>query len=105
MTEANNPGNDGALLAAYIEKTNRLNDLVLKLLQKINGDNEVSQEEGGGEHPSNHGRKEGSSPPRVEIRSDASHDEFITREELIGLLKVKHLEGTLDGIAFQPPYP
>ena len=45
MIEASNPGNDGTL-AAYIEKTDRLNDLVLKLLQKINGDNEVSQEEG-----------------------------------------------------------
>ena len=78
MTEASNPRNDGTL-AAYMEKTDRLNDLVSKLLQKMNGDNEISQEEGGGEYPSNHGRKEGSSPPRIETKSDESHDGFVTR--------------------------
>ena len=104
MIEASNPGNDGTL-AAYIEKTKQINDLVLKLLQKINGDNEVSQEEGRGEHPSNHGKKEGSSPPCVETRSDANHDEFVTNEELMGFLSDKTPAGITNGTIFQPPYP
>ena len=49
MAEASNSENNEAL-AAYMEKTDRLNDLVLKLLQKMNGDSEVSHDEGGGEH-------------------------------------------------------
>ena len=89
MAEASNP-DDGGTLAAYIEKTDRLNDLVSKLLQKINGDNEAPQREGGGDHPNNNDRRGNSPPPHFEARSDnASQGEFVTREELLGLLKEK----------------
>ena len=37
MAEASNSGQD-EMLVTYIEKTDKLNDLVIKLLQKINGD-------------------------------------------------------------------
>ena len=46
MAETSIPQGD-EMLAAYIEKTNRPNDLVLKLLQKINGDGESSHQEEG----------------------------------------------------------
>ena len=35
------------MLAIYIEKVDKLNDLVLRLLQKINGDYEPSHQEEG----------------------------------------------------------
>ena len=47
MAEASILGGD-EMLAAYIEKTDRPNDLILKLLQKINGDSEPSHQEEGG---------------------------------------------------------
>ena len=56
MAEASNPRN-GVALATYMKKSDKLNDLVLKLLWKINGEGETPHtEEEGDEQPFNNSK-------------------------------------------------
>ena len=89
MADASSSGNEG-ILAAYLEKTDKLNDLVLKLLQKISGAESSQPEDEGGEHIIDNGRRRTPNSPRHETRSDSSNSgEFVNKEELMGLLNDK----------------
>ena len=104
MADASSSGNEGTL-AAYLEKTDRLNDLVLKLLQKISGTESSQPEDEGGEHITDTGRRRAPNSLRHEIGSDGSNPgEFVTKEELMGLLNDKRSIEAVDGAVFQPPY-
>ena len=104
MVDASSSGNEGTL-AAYLEKTDRLNDLVLKLLQKISGTESSQPEDERGEHITDNGRRRTPNSPRHETGSDGSNPgEFVTKEELMGLLNDKRSIKAVDGPVFQPPY-
>lgn len=102
MADASSSGNEG-MLAAYMEKTDRLNDLVLKLLQKIGG-NESSQPEEE-EHAHDNGKRKAPESPRPDAGSTLSQGEFVTKEELMGLLNKRQSLEVVNGTSFQPPYP
>ena len=77
------------MLTSYMEKAKKLNELVLQMLQKINGEGETPcAEEEGGEHPFDNSKGQGMSPHRVKMISDLSGSSgFITKEELFDPLR------------------
>ena len=93
MAETSNSGRD-KMLVAYMEKIDKLNDLILKLLQKINGQESSQPEGSGGEHDNDSGKKRVPNSPRHDGGSnDQSQGEFVTKEELMGLLNDKTPKG------------
>ena len=105
MADASSSGNEGTL-ATYMEKTDKLSDLVLKLLQKISGNESSPPEREEEEHMTDNGRRKGLSSPRREMGSDGSNQgEYVTKEELMGLLNDRSTTEAVNGFAFQPPYP
>ena len=95
------------MFAAYMEKMDRLNDMILKLLQNIsdNGENPCLEEEGE-EYPDENGKKRGTTPSHTETKSDITNSRgYVTKEELLGLLKDQQSERLIAGTAFELLYP